>query len=67
MAKSKGKVLKLVDCDDGATSMDVVKVPEGWSLQVGPNVEGAEFESIVIDKDQMHELQAHFLATEGME
>jgi hypothetical protein len=64
---SAGRVLKLVDSDDGATGVDIVRVPEGWSLQMydlGDTT--GDYRSVIINVDQMRELQAHFLATETM-
>lgn len=60
-----GNPLRLVDSDTGESVLDVVRVPEGWSLQVYDLSDELEYRSVILDVDQVRQLQAHFLATEA--
>jgi hypothetical protein len=56
-----GNLLKLMDADTGETSMDVVKVPEGYSFQIGL---GEDFFSCIVKRESAGDLRA-FLALSG--
>ena len=39
------RVLRITDCDTGESTLDIVPVPEGFSLQLGSD---REFRSIIV-------------------
>lgn len=60
------KVLKLIDSDTGESSMDVVRVPEGFSIQLGmrngvPMPE--DYISVILNPEQVDELAVFLTGT----
>lgn len=54
-------MLKIRDSDTGESSVDVVRVPEGFSLQMGYtdqslNPEGFDYISVIVSKDDAFKL-----------
>lgn len=53
-------VMHVIDSDDGATAMDIVRVPEGFSFQVFDRRVANEYQSVIATIDQMREI-ANFI------
>jgi uncharacterized alpha-E superfamily protein len=53
-------VLHVIDNDDGATGMDIVRVPEGFSFQIFDRRVANEYQSVIANIDTAREV-ANFI------
>jgi hypothetical protein len=49
-------VLHVIDNDDGATAMDIVRVPEGFSFQMWDRQTKDEYQSVILNIEGAREL-----------